>query len=206
MTTDQSITFFIHELQNGKQDNAHRIWSHFYRRLLPLARRHLHQRVRRVVDEEDVALRAMEECFRQLQAGYMPSIRNRDNLWVLLVKITERRALNANRDLLNPKRGAGAVRGHSVFFKTDDSIANGFDQYEGRERTPELGAITAENFERLMKVLEPDQQKVATFKFQGYTNREIAATMRCAVVTVERRLNRIRKRWRRLASLIASSN
>jgi len=199
MPPGQPVAFFIYELQNGNQDNAQRIWDHFYRRLLPLVRKYLHQRVRRVIEEEDVAIRAMDQCFQQLQAEYVPSIKDRDNLWALLAIITERRALNANRDLMNQKPGGGNAGGLSVFTKLDDSVAGALEQ-----SVAEMGALMAEDFDCLMKVLELDHQAVASLKLQGYSNREIAAKMQCAVVTVERKLNRIRKKWLKLDVTAAS--
>ena len=198
MESNEAVTFFIHELQQGKRGNEGRVWEHFYRRLLPLARKHLDQRVKRVVDEEDIAARAIDECFRQLEAGKVPCIVDRGNLWALLATITERRARNANRNMMCEKRGGGNVRGHSAFIKPGESSVNGFEQIAGVEPIPELAVDLAEQLELHMSILPPIEHQVAKLKLHGFTNREIAVKLNCAVVTVERKLNRIRRRWAQL--------
>lgn len=195
MESNESVTFFIHELQCGRRENADQIWNHFYSRLVTLARKKLHSRVRRVVDEEDVALKAIDECFRQLEAGRYPPLTDRDNLWALLAKMTERRALNANRNEFCEKRGGGRVRGESVFLQRDDSICFGADATPAREPTPEMAAQLAENYEERLLQLDRTQREVAVYKMQGFKNAEIAAKLKCSIASVERKLRLIRDSW-----------
>lgn len=192
---DHTVTFFIHQLQEGNRAGAGELWQHFYSRLVTLARKKLHARVRRVVDEEDVALRAIDECFRSMEAGKFPPIQDRDNLWAILAKITERRAFNTNRDELREKRGGGHVRGESVFLKRDDSICFGADATPGHEPSPEMIAEFAESFEIRLSQLVEKERDVALKKMQGYKNREIADHLNCSIASVERKLKLIREKW-----------
>jgi len=65
------------------------------------------------------------------------------------------------------------------------------------EPDPLFAAEMAEQFEHLLQALPDDQLRaIALRKMEGYTNDEIASQLQCARVTVERRLDRIRKSWR----------
>ncbi|MBL8819932.1 MAG: hypothetical protein JNL58_28160 [Planctomyces sp.] len=114
--TENSVTQFIHLLRDGDPQAAGPIWNHFYARLVTLANKKLTGRVRRTVEGEDVAQSVFDSCFRAVQEGRVPELRNRDNLWALLVTITERKAVNTNRKEAALKRGAGNVVGESVFL------------------------------------------------------------------------------------------
>ena len=66
----------------------------------------------------------------------------------------------------------------------------------GQEPTPEFAAQVAEEFERLLDRLgDADLRTIAVWKMEGYTTEEIAAKLRRAPRTVERKLDLIRRRW-----------
>ena len=97
--SENSVTQFILLLRDGDQKAAAPIWNHFYTRLVTLANKKLSSRVRRVVEGEDVAQSVFDSCFRAVQEGRVPDLKNRDSLWALLVTITERKAFNTNRNM-----------------------------------------------------------------------------------------------------------
>ncbi|WP_339749871.1 ECF-type sigma factor [uncultured Rubinisphaera sp.] len=195
--SNSSVTIYIQCLQEGESKASVELWNHFYSRLVVLARKKLKSKVRRVIDEEDIALEALENCFTALKAGHFPDIRDRDNLWALLATITERRALNANRNEYRSKRGGGHIRGDSAFLRKDDSICVGPDAMPSAEPTPEMVAAFTEDFEYLLSRLRPNLQHIAKFKLEGYTNREIGEKVECSIATVERKLKLIRETWQR---------
>ena len=55
--------------------------------------------------------------------------------------------------------------------------------------------MVAENCARLLDRLEPELRQIAQLRLDGYTNAEIAAQLGCALRTVERRLELIRRIW-----------
>jgi DNA-directed RNA polymerase specialized sigma24 family protein len=63
------------------------------------------------------------------------------------------------------------------------------------EPTPEEAAITAETMSMLLKMLDPEMQRLALGKLEGFTNRELANELSCSLATVERKLKLIRKVW-----------
>jgi len=66
----------------------------------------------------------------------------------------------------------------------------------GREPTPAFAAQVAEQCRRLVESLgDGDLRTIAVWKMEGYTTEEIAAKLRRAPRTVERKLDLIRQRW-----------
>ena len=89
------------------------------------------------------------------------------------------------------------MRGESVFIQADgDDDAAGIEQALGREPSPELANMVAEDCQRLLDRLEdPMLREVAQLKLEGYTNEEISVRLDCVPRTVERKLERIREKW-----------
>jgi DNA-directed RNA polymerase specialized sigma24 family protein len=69
-------------------------------------------------------------------------------------------------------------------------------QVPGREPTPAFAALVAEEYERLLQILDDDTlRSVAVCKMEGYGNEEIAGKLNMALRTVERKLGLIRRIW-----------
>jgi DNA-directed RNA polymerase specialized sigma24 family protein len=207
---DNSVTQWIDALKAGDEAAAAKLWRRYFQRLSNLARKRLGTTPRRAADEEDVALSAFR-CFCQgLQEERFPDLRDRDDLWRLVVCITERKALCHMRDQRRRKRGAGLVAGESALFNRQTSIRQGgsknnsqasglgagFDGLAGPEPTPEFAAEMCEAVDHLLSRLADDQlRQIALDKLDGYSNEEIAQRIGRALTTVERRLRLIRKTW-----------
>src|ERR1700730_12791590 len=95
MASDQSISHWIGQLQSGDPAAAQQLWEHYFRRLLARARKRLKGRPLRGADEEDVALSAFDSFCRGAEQGRFPQLVDRDDLWRLLLVITERKAIDA---------------------------------------------------------------------------------------------------------------
>jgi DNA-directed RNA polymerase specialized sigma24 family protein len=196
MATGASDSQWLGLLQDGDPAAAQRLWELYFHRLVGLARAKLQGQPRRAADEEDVALSAFASFCRAAEAGRFPRLADRDDLWRLLVTVTERKAFNLVRDERRQKRGGGAVQGESALFRRDDSAARGLDVRAGREPTPEFAAQVAEQCRRLLDRLpDAEMRAIALWKMEGDTSPEIAARLGCALSTVERRLRLIRRLW-----------
>jgi|SRR5262245_32684832 len=198
MSSAGSVTAWIDGLKAGDHAAAQRLWERYYEQLVRLARKKLTGARRRAADEEDVVQSALDSFYRSAAQGRFPQLRDRDNLWPLLIVITERKAFDLLQHEKRRKRGRGAVRGESVFLGTGSPSASepGIGQIEGREPTPEDAAQVAEECERLLERLGDDElRRMALWKMEGFTNKEIAAKLGCALATVERRLRLIRRIW-----------
>jgi RNA polymerase sigma factor (sigma-70 family) len=174
-----------------------KLWQRYYRRLLALARKKLGDSPRRVADEEDVVLSAFQSFCRRAQEDRFPDLRDRDDLWRLIVHITERKAYDQLIHQTRKKRGSGLVAGESAFVDLQASTgAAGIDEVAGPEPTPEFAAEMVEAVDRLLDKLADDQlRQIALYKLEGYTNEEIAEKIGRSLPTVERRLRLIRETW-----------
>lgn len=194
---DQDISQWISDLKRGDEQAVQLIWEEYFEKLVRMARRQLKGTQCRVVDEEDVALSAMNSFVQNAADGRFPKLDDRDDLWKLLVTITARKVFKQRRRQYAQKRGAGAVRGESVFAGgLADSGAMGIGQILGKEPTPELALMTAETCQKMLDELGDDTLKaIARLKLEGNSKVEIAEKLGCVTRTVDRKLDRIRKKW-----------
>ena len=198
MAVVEQVTQWITKLGRGDPAAAEVLWERYFSKLVQLARRELGATPRRAADEEDVALSAMHSFCRGLAEHRFPQVQGDDNLWKLLVTITARKANAERRRYYAQKRGGGHVRGESVFaaLDPDQSQDAGIGAVLGREPTPELACMVAEDCERLLDRLGDDTlRQVATLTLQGYSTAEIAEQLGCLQRTVQRKLNTIREIW-----------
>lgn len=197
MSLEDSVTDWIHALKDGDQRAAQQLWQHFVERLLQLARRHLGQTPRRAADEEDVVLSAFDGLCRGVQEGRFPDLHDRDDLWQILVMLTERKASSQQRRELAAKRGGGKVRGDSLLHGAGFSGESGeTEQLVDTEPTPELAAQLTEELGGLLEKLNDWMLvRIAVDKLHGYTNQEIADRLEISLRSVERKLRLIRTIW-----------
>jgi DNA-directed RNA polymerase specialized sigma24 family protein len=193
MSSSGSITAWIDQLRAGDRAAAQRLWEGYFHRLVDLARQKLRKAPRGMADEEDVALSALDSFFRGAEKGRYPQLSDRDDLWNLLLVITERKAIDLVNHERAEKRGGGNVR-HEGSLAGDSSVTAPFDHVACPEPTPELAAQFADECGRLLDRLRNETLRtVALAKMEGCTNEEIAARLKRSVPTVERKLARIRK-------------
>src|SRR5262249_55585889 len=109
MWQEQSITEFLPGVIKGDSPAQPRGSAHFFARLCRAARDRLAGGRVRMADEEDAAASAFASVCRRLQRGDFPELQHREELWRLLVTVTERKALTLLRDEARQKRGGGKV-------------------------------------------------------------------------------------------------
>jgi len=196
--TDE-VTQWLVLLGDGDERAAQAIWEKYFDKLVVLARRQMEGLPLRVADEEDVALSAMKSFCRGMAAGRYPQLKDRHDLWKLLVTITCHKAVNQARRVRAQKRGGGQVRGESVFRRPDDASSGGaIGQVMGEAPSPEFASMMFENCRELLDHLGDDTLKIiALCRMEGDTIPEIARKLDYTVRTVERKLARIREKWAR---------
>jgi len=94
MSSAGSVTAWIGALKAGDHAAAQKLWERYYEQLVRLAREKLGGARRRAADEEDVVQSAFDSFCRGAGQGRFPQLRDRDNLWPLLIVITERKAFD----------------------------------------------------------------------------------------------------------------
>lgn len=193
------VTIWIRSLETGDAEAAEQLWAYCFPRLLSYSRGKLPAGLRRVLDEEDVALSAFKSfCFGAAK-GSLGQIQGRDELWKLLYCITARKATGEIRRETRQKRGGGKVSGESVFITADGGeVSSGLQNFPSAEPTPaELFEFTNQ-CEKLFDILDDDVLRaIAILRVEGYAVEEIASRVGCARRSVERRLNLIRTIWTR---------
>ena len=197
-TAGRSVTLWLEQLQAGESAAAKQLWQRYVERLVRLAHRKLGDLSRRVADEDDVVNSAFHDFLRGVEDGRFTRLDDREDLWQVLVMLTERKAIHLRRQTQAARRGAGQVRGESV-FEMDfalSSAAPGIGQLAGCEPTPQFAAQVQEEFSRLYGLLAEDTlRQIARGKLEGYTNAELAAQLNLSLRAVERKLHLIRRQW-----------
>ena len=194
---EQSVTVWISQLKDGDEDAAQHIWERYCQRLVHLAARKFRGAPRRVSDEEDMVQAAFDSLYRGVAAGRFAKLEDRDDLWQLLVMITDRKIIKQFHRERRQKRGGGNVRGESVFVnRQDDQQKMGIGEISGQEPSPDSAVAAVEECQRLLQMLPDDTLRdVALLKLEGWKNREIADKIGCVETTVERKLKGIRRLW-----------
>jgi DNA-directed RNA polymerase specialized sigma24 family protein len=196
MSSSGSITHWISQLKAGDPAAAQKLWERYFPRLVGLARKKLQGTPRQAADEEDVALSAFASFCRRAESGQFPQLFDRDDLWQLLLLIATRKALYQLRHSRRQKRG-GASRGEEAMVEAPETAERAaLEQIPSAEPSPEFAAQVADEFRRLLTLLQDEELRaVALWKMEGYGNEEIATKQGCALRTVERRLRVIRSLW-----------
>lgn len=187
-----SVTLWLGDLKVGDLAAAQPLWERYFEKLVVLARGKLRRlnKTGAEEDEEDAALSAFHSFCEGAARGKFPKLDDREDLWRLLVVITARKAFAQADRQRRLKRGGGKVATEA------DRGSLGLDVLAGSDPTPEFAAMVAEEYQRLLDVLDDDElRQVAISRMEGYTNDEIAERLGCARRTVARRLDLIRKIW-----------
>jgi RNA polymerase sigma factor (sigma-70 family) len=192
---EEPIARWIGELQGGGDPNeaARELWERYFRDLVRLARARFRDAPRGPADEEDAALTAFEIFCRGVAAGRFRDLAGRDDLWKLLVTLTVREVAALLRRERRLKRGGETLQGGP-----GSEIDEALNQATYDAPSPELAAMAAEDYRRLFGALDDETLRVvALLKLEGFTNEQIAASLDCGLRTVERKVDLIRRAWRR---------
>ncbi|MBX7106649.1 MAG: hypothetical protein K1X57_21420 [Gemmataceae bacterium] len=185
MPESGSITRWINDLRQGDGNAADGLWAAYFARMVALAGRKLN-----AADGEDAALSAFKSFCVGTREGRFPELRDRDNLWPLLIALTTHKCVDQVRRETRLKRGGGAGR-----------VTAELDLLTGREPTPELIAELGEQLDHLLHRLDgtgdASLRQVAVWKLEGLSTDDIAGRLDCARRTVERKLRVIEKVWDR---------
>lgn len=189
MSSEGSITRWIDGIRRGDENAAGGLWAAYFARMTAVAGQRL-AGAGRGADDEDAALSAFKSFCLGARAGRFPELKDRDNLWPLLLALTSHKCVDHVRRETRLKRGGPT-----------GPVAAELDLITSREPTPELlvevGERLAALLNRLDRTGDPSLRNVATWKLEGYTAEEIAGRMGCARRTVERKLRVIEQVWDR---------
>jgi RNA polymerase sigma factor (sigma-70 family) len=197
---DDSVTAWIGDLKDGRDEASEKLWQRYFGQLVGLAARRLGSAPRRIADEEDVAVSVFESLCRGAAAGRFKQLQDRDDLWKLLTAIAGMKAVDQIRRQTAQKRGGRNVRGESIFEGTDASQIGGLGQLIHSQPTADFMAIMDEQQQEMFRALpDSSQREVARLRFEGYSNEEIARQLDISLRSVERKLRVIREIWTSMA-------
>jgi RNA polymerase sigma factor (sigma-70 family) len=179
---EQPVTHWLTFLKAGDHASAQPLWELYFGRLVRLVRARLRKSL--VVDEEALAASALRSFWLGAARGRFPRLDDRHDLWRILVTIAGQKIADELERKNAQKRGAGRNR-------VDEAA---LDLVIGREPNPEMAAMVAEEFQRLLdRLSNAEYRQIAMWKMEGFTNEEIGTRLGCAVRTVANRLDVIRR-------------
>jgi DNA-directed RNA polymerase specialized sigma24 family protein len=189
MTEDGSITRWISGLRRGEDEAAEKLWREYFARMVAVAGRRLAGAGRRA-DDEDAALSAFKSFCVGAREGKFPQLRDRDNLWPLLLALTSHKCVDEIRRGTRRKRGGGAT-----------AVTEELEFITAREPSTEMIAELGERLELLLDRLDrtgdPALRRIAIARLEGEGTGEIAVRLECSRKTIERKLRVIEQVWDR---------
>jgi RNA polymerase sigma-70 factor (ECF subfamily) len=163
-------------------------FKQFSKRLIGLARTHLHGRLKDKVDPEDV----VQSAYKSLLVRYGDetlAAQGWEELWGLLTLITIRKC--ADRARYYQAECRELRRELSAPSKSD---SNPDWHLAGREPTPDEAAILGETVAELFQQLNGDERNIVELSLQGYSTQEISEQTGRAERSVRRLREQVRKR------------
>jgi RNA polymerase sigma factor (sigma-70 family) len=192
MIAGGSVTRWLFALKRGDPDAARPVWERYSSRVVGLAG----ERLRRAgqggaeADAEDVALAAFADFFQGAALGRFPRLDDRGDLWQVLALIARRKAAHLAERRRRLKRGGGLVLDEAAL------AGAGLDGLAAEQPDPELAAEAAEEFHRLLAILDDDRlRRIALLKLEGYSHEEIGDRLDCSLRSVTLKLALIRRLW-----------
>ncbi len=197
MVAAQSVSHWIAHLKDGNALAAQQLWDRYASRLVEYAHRRMKDSPKRVADEEDVAASVFQALCRGAAEGRFQNVKNRDDLWWILLAITKQKVVSHIRRETTQKRGAGWVRLQPVSNSdTDDGSGFTLDHLISNTPTPEFLVSLEEQHHRLLGLLRDDcLRQIAVFRIEGFTVPEIAVDLHLSKRSIERKLQLIRGVW-----------
>ncbi len=190
-----SVTTWLRLLRQGDPDAAEALFRQYFERLADVAHQHLSEVACRAGDGEDIALAALDSFFRGAREGRYPSLRDRHDLWRLLLAIALNKARKATRHEWAVRRGGGHVQAAVDLFDVLEDAGADLDRLASADPPPDAVVAFAEECSRLLSLLDDELRAVTQARLEGYTEREIAGRRGVAVRTVQRKLRLIRQIW-----------
>jgi RNA polymerase sigma factor (sigma-70 family) len=199
MSSAHSVSQWIADLKRRDSDAAQLLWERYAIRLVELARHRLRDIPKRMADEEDVVQSVFHSICRGAAAGRFKNVRNRDELWWLLLSVTKQKVINHIRRESALKRGAGRVQANSATNpSSEDRRLLAVDRVLSEEPMPEFIVMLEEQHNRLLGLLRDDQlRRIAVMRIEGFTVPEIADEFGVSSRSIERKLQLIRDVWTR---------
>lgn len=189
-----SVTNWLRALEQGDEDAAQRLWDRYSDEMHKVAQRRMRRLKRHdIVDEEDIVVNSFASLCLAARNGQLAGIANRDELWAMMVVITNRQIGQRARYVNASKRSPDMLLDQ---MERRDEFGSRLERLQGESSDPATKMELADAAEQLLvKLDDADLRAVAILKLAGHTVDEIAAEMGFAHRTVQRMLSTIRSCW-----------
>ncbi|MFL5330799.1 MAG: RNA polymerase sigma factor [Gemmataceae bacterium] len=181
-----SFPTVMRKLNAGDADAAAAIFEQYAARLIALARKHIDERVRSKVDQDDIAQSVFRTFFRRAGTGQF-DLANEDGLWALLAEIAVRKCHKWNRHFHTRKRNAAR-----------EAAPDAAPETAARDPGPDEATALADLVEQLLRGLEGRERVICEQRLQGEPVAVIAHRAGCSEATVFRALDTIKARLEEL--------
>lgn len=192
-----SVSQWLAGLKAGDLASIEALWGRYAATLIAVARQKLRGVPTGAADEDDIAQSVFYNVCRGAAAGRFAGLKNRDELWWLLLSITKGKVVDHIRRETALKRGGGEVLSESALASNGARGAPySLDLLVAEDPTPEFLVELQEQAGRLMGLLRDDRlREIALARIEGLTVAEIAEQLEVSCRSVERKLQLIRKTW-----------
>ncbi len=191
-----SVTLWLRQFGQGDQAAARQLWNRYSAALLRLAQSRFPGAITAVADEEDLVQSVFQTLWTGASAGRWDAVKDRSELWWLLLAITRHKAINRQTYNTRQKRGGNVETNHQTETLSGNSYPTPLDRIPDEQPPPELILMLEEEQQRLLACLRDDVlRSVAVMKLEGDSHEQIAMKLEVTLRTVIRKLNLIRETW-----------
>lgn len=193
LLVSEEITPLVQRIQGKRDEEATELlWNAYYQRITKAARGYIGAMPKRVADEEDVALSALNSFFKAAENGRLEKMQDRDDLWRLLLTFTARKANRHKERAMAKKRGGGLAQGESGFVHAKEAEPHQLSEIPDQAF---VGDLVAECNELISTLPDETLKTIATMRLKAYKVEEIADELGVVGSTIKRKLKRIREIW-----------
>ncbi|MFN3152506.1 ECF-type sigma factor [Bremerella sp.] len=188
----EQISRWLRNLEAGDADAAQKLWDRYFAALMHQAERRLCHRRKGTIEAEDLAVSVFESLCEGAKKGRFKSVKDRDELWWLLLKMTNRKVVDAVRAVTAAKRGGG-----NRPISLDNATGVQYLELISNEPTPDDLVALEEQLNRALGLLPSDSlREIAVLMLEGYTIDEISTRLDISTATVTRKKRLIREIWK----------
>jgi len=184
----ESVSSWICQLSQGNQQAAFKLWNRYGKALQNLAKAHYTFALNAVFDEHDLAQSVFMALWQNAEAGRLKGVRDRQELWWMLLEMTRRRAISRakyNQATKRPQAPSNPGKYDPLPELSDP-----------KQLSPEVLSILHEEHDRIMQLLPDDRLRtIAQLHLEGFSNEEIAGKIELSPRTISRKLKLIRDQW-----------
>ncbi len=184
----------VERYREGDREAACELFNRYVARLIGLVRPRLSPQLARRVDPDDIVQSTFRSFFSAVDRGQF-SFDDAGDLWRLLTVMALNK-LRRNAEFHYAGKRCVATEQQMAGDRDDPrSVASEHFDIVATQPLPDAEAAMMEEYELLVKDLDPIQLEMVRMRMEGYQLEEIAVSVQRSERTVRRVLERLRERW-----------